>query len=296
VRKKLIIALAIALVIALVTVGSLLYFSGGEKGIVIFNYSDDPFRRDVANSVRSTLATLGAQWEDVQLRELPPSATSDDIPWAEVSVGSVVIVLIAPGAKPLPDGRLIVMGPMRNVDAQFIAENRGRARFCVSDFPVDLSIGRITSASGLAEGQITIGVASPSVALRAAGQLAGRPVVVCDERGEFTASVPSLSCLLLMADGISPSAVATIASLCAEKKIAVVVDRKGYLTGSVAAVISAEPDGAGETLARLAWRSRTEGHAEEVRELAVLFSAQNPGAVRRLNLKFDDTDFPPLAR
>ncbi|GAB4166593.1 MAG: hypothetical protein Kow00107_11590 [Planctomycetota bacterium] len=292
-RKALFIGGAVLLTAALALVAVSL-LSGGRKQVIVYSYSDDPFRAEVANSMRSTLASLGVHWDEVKVENMPAGSTSDDVPWDAVSPDAVTIVMLTPGIKPLPAGRLIVMGPLRNADSEFVASNRGRARFCISEFPVDLSLSRIASACALDIQQITVGIASPSPGLRSIKGFGANASVLCDDDGAFIESLGSLSCLFVLTDGTPPSVVERWADKCMERKIAIVVDRKGYLIGKVAAVVSTEPEGPGETLARLAWKTRNEGMSEEVRELAILFSAHRASVAAELNLPFDGDEFPPL--
>jgi hypothetical protein len=118
--------------------------------------------------------------------------------------------------------------------------------------------------------------------------------VVCDDQGDFVESLPSLSCILLLVDGVTPSVVSRWADKCMAKRIAVVVDRKGYMYEPVAAVVSPDPDAAGDTLSRMAWRVFCDGvTSPELREVALLFSAYSVSAAAALDIRWTGKDFAP---
>ncbi len=285
--------LAAVALLAAAAVTALVLMNREHKGFVIVNAGADPFRSSVEDALRKGLADLGAKPEEVSGMKLGGKATTDDIPWDEIPQGSVVISLLPAGKLDIPEGRLVVCGPLRDSERPFAIRNASRALFAISDYPPDFAVGLVTGSTLFKADNITLGIASPSAPM-AAHDFGALKTVVCDDAGEFVEKLPTLSCLLLLVDGYTPSVVSRWAEKCVDRRIALIADRKGYMNEPVAAVLSPQPEAAGDTLSRMAWKVFCDGvTGPELREVALLFAAYSVSTAAMLDLRWTGNDFAP---
>ena len=201
-----------------------------------------------------------------------------------------MLCLLAPGKDPLPVNSRIVMGPLRGAWRGFAQQNRSTA-FLVSDL-YNWPLGEIFEKSlGFPKARVCLASAGSADVAASPYSIPGATLKDCrymgrtDEAG-LAVRIPEGSLVFLACDGDEGPSVEAFAEAALERRIGVCVDRVGYLSASVLAVVSIDPDVAGDALARLAVKSLGGmGFDCEIREIATAVKLYNSEVGKKLALE-----------
>ena len=262
--------------VAVIVIGICISIKSPRK-IHIFTYQQDNFRRGLLPSLQNAwMDLIPAQHDDFVVSELAEAATTDDIPWNELPNTDVVISLLKPGNKLLPEERIITCGPLYQRDEEFAKLNIRRASFMISSIHIPFLTDNLFEQFAIDSKNIYFAALDGEVPHFAANPDQKLNILDLSKLSSME-KFPPRSVLFLAVNGQPKDALNEISTLAAEKNLAIVVDRIGYLRSKVFAEYGASPDSLGEGLGRLAaQRFQSPITDGEIRGVAVFVGRYNP--------------------
>lgn len=294
--KKLLLGIGgLVLLCGMVAIIYVMAFSSAP--VVVLTYKDDPFRDETRMTFSSVLSGYDEfKKTPVKTQFYPGNSTTDDVNWKSFVKARVIVCMLVAGVNSLPDDLPIVMGPIRSSWRKF-AEKNPNALFLQSDLnemPLLFTLSQ----------QLNVGVEHVFFSYIGAGNPNNSPFSVFKDvpQDKYLGAVrdaitelPPQSLLFVACDGITKAEMSDIAKVAAAKRVALCVDRTGYLGCGIMAQYAIDGESAGDALARLTLKIASGAIVRgEVREAANFIKLFSVSVADSLGFRPAKEGFQPL--